>query len=300
MKIFNNITDLVGNTPLVRLNKLGAGLKARIVAKLEFLNPTGSVKDRAALAMLKAAENEGLVKKGTTVIEATSGNTGIALAAICTLKGYRLILTMPATASEERKKLLEFLGAELVLTPADEGMQGAVIKAKKLAEDTPDSYIPQQFNNLANPEIHYKTTAEEIWEDTGGKVDIVVAGIGTGGTISGIAQWIKEKNKNVKVIGVEPIDFPHNIEGIGAGFVPSVLKRELIDEIIKLKDKDAFETAHKLAKEEGILGGISSGAAVWAAIKIAQREEVKDKLIVVILPDSAERYLSKLSRKNNY
>ena len=294
MKIFNNITDLIGNTPLVRLNKIGLYQKASIIAKLEFLNPGGSIKDRTALAMIEDAEKKGLIKKETTFIEATSGNTGIALAVICAIRGYRLILTMPTAMSEEREKLFKFLGTELILTLADKGIKGAIKKAKELANNIPDSYIPQQFENLANLEIHQQTTAEEIWQDTEGKVDIVVAGIGTGGTISGIAREVKRKKRDFKIIGVQPADFPHRIEGIGAGFIPSILETELIDQIVKVKDKDAFEMMERLAKEEGILAGVSSGAAVWAAVEIAKRDEARNKLIVVILPDGIDRYLSKL------
>ncbi len=294
MKIFNNITDLIGNTPLVRLNKIGLYQKASIIAKLEFLNPGGSIKDRTALAMIEDAEKKGLIKKETTIIEATSGNTGIALAVICAIRGYRLILTMPTAMSEEREKLFKFLGTELILTLADKGIKGAIKKAKELANNIPDSYIPQQFENLANLEIHQQTTAEEIWQDTEGKVDIVVAGIGTGGTISGIAREVKRKKRDFKIIGVQPADFPHRIEGIGAGFIPSILETELIDQIVKVKDKDAFEMMERLAKEEGILAGVSSGAAVWAAVEIAKRDEARNKLIVVILPDGIDRYLSKL------
>ncbi|MCK4859903.1 MAG: cysteine synthase A [Candidatus Omnitrophica bacterium] len=292
MKIFNDITNLVGNTPLVKLNKIDFVQNRRIFAKLEFLNPTGSIKDRTALAMISAAEEKGILKKESNIIEATSGNTGIALAAICAIKGYNLTLTMPEAVSEERKKLLKFLGVKLILTSFNKGMQGAIKKAEELAKSISDSYIPQQFENLANPEMHRKTTAEEIWQDTEGEVDIVVAGIGTGGTITGIAQGIKEKKRDFRVIGVEPADFPHKIEGIGAGFVPSVLQTELIDETIKVKDKDAFGMMQRLAKEEGILAGVSSGATVWAVGQIVLRKEMENKLIVVILADGAERYLS--------
>jgi len=301
MKIADNITKLIGNTPLVRINKLSQGSGATLAAKCEFFNPLSSVKDRIGVAMIDDAQNKGLIKKNTVIIEPTSGNTGIALAFVCAARGYRLILTMPDTMSLERRQLLKTLGAEIVLTPGAEGMSGAIRKAESLARETADSFMPQQFKNPANPKIHRETTAEEIWRDTDGKVDILVAGVGTGGTITGIAEVIKARNPQFQAVAVEPKDSPvlsggkpgaHKIQGIGAGFVPEVLKKELLDEIIQVSNDDAAETARRLAKEEGILAGISSGAAVFAALTVAKRQENKGKLIVVILPDTGERYLS--------
>ncbi len=299
--IANDITEVVGNTPLVRLNRICQGLDADVVAKLEFLNPCASIKDRISVAMIKAAEEAGVLKEGTVVIEPTSGNTGIGLAFVCAAKGYRLILTMPDTMSVERRWLLKAFGAEVVLTPGSEGMIGAVREAERLVKTTPDSFMPQQFNNPANPKAHQETTAEEIWRDTEGKVDMVIAGVGTGGTITGIAKALKRKKVSFQAIAVEPASSPvlsggkagaHQIQGIGAGFVPEVLEMELIDEIIRVADEDAALMARRLATEEGILAGISAGAATWAAIEMAKRAENKGKLIVVILPDSGERYLS--------
>lgn len=305
-KIASDVTRLVGNTPLVKLNKIGTGLGADLVAKLESFNPCGSIKDRIGVSMIEDAEKRGSIKKDTVIIEPTSGNTGIGLAFVCASRGYRLILTMPDTMSMERRKLLKLLGAELVLTPGSQGMAGAVGKAEKLASEIPNSFIPQQFKNPANPEIHKKTTAEEIWKDTDGKVDILVAGVGTGGTITGIAEGIKKRKPNFKAIAVEPANSPvlsggepgpHRIQGIGAGFMPEVLKMDLVDEVIPVKDEDAEEMAKRLAKEEGILAGISSGAATWAALEVAKRPTSKGKLIVVIFPDTGERYLSVLAIK---
>jgi cysteine synthase A len=301
MKVASNVLELIGNTPLVRLNRIVDPKTATIFGKLESLNPGGSIKDRICLSMIGDAEKKGLLKKGATIIEPTSGNTGIGLAMVATVKGYKCILTMPDTMSLERRNILKSYGAEVVLTPGSEGMAGAVKKAEELLKKTPGAFMPQQFDNPANPKIHRETTAREIWEDTEGKVNIVVSGVGTGGTITGIAEAIKKKKPSFKAIAVEPSDSPvlsegkagpHKIQGIGAGFVPKVLKRDLIDEIIKVTNGDAGDTTRRLLKEEGILAGISSGAAVWAALEVAKRKENKGKLIVVILPDTGERYLS--------
>ncbi len=300
-KIYNNITETIGRTPLVRLGKIGNGLEAEILAKMESFNPCGSVKDRIGIAMIEDAEKRGLIKKGATIIEPTSGNTGIGLAFVCAQKGYKLILTMPDTMSEERRQLLVLFGAEIVLTPGAEGMRGAVNKAEALVSKTPNSFMPQQFKNPANPKIHREATAEEIWKDTDGKVDILVSGVGTGGTLTGIGQVIKRRNKNFYIVAVEPADSPilsggkpgsHKIQGIGAGFIPDILEKNLIDEIITVGNEEAKEFAKRLAKEEGILAGISSGAVMYAAQKIAKRKENKGKRIVVILPDTGERYLT--------
>jgi cysteine synthase A len=299
--IARDSTELIGNTPLVRLNRITREAKAEVVAKLESFNPLGSVKDRIGVSMILDAEAQGLINHNTVIVEPTSGNTGIALAFVCAARGYRLILTMPDTMSLERRQLLSVLGAELVLTPGAEGMPGAVRKAEQLVAGNPDHLMLQQFKNQANPEIHRLTTAEEIWRDTDGRVDILVAGVGTGGTITGVAEVIKERKPEFKVIAVEPAGSPvlsgeksgpHRIQGIGAGFVPDVLRRELIDEVIRVTDEDAGMTARRLAKEEGILAGISSGAAAWAALEVARRKENESKLIVVVLPDTGERYLS--------
>src|SRR3989339_1575994 len=295
-KIAENLTELIGKTPLLKLKHFGG-----VIAKLEFFNPAASIKDRIGLAMIEAAEKDGSLKSGSTIVEPTSGNTGIALAWVAAAKGYKVILTMPETMSVERRSLLKFLGAELVLTDGTKGMKGAVDKAYELAEKHKNSFVPQQFSNPVNPEIHYKTTAKEIREDTNGKVDIFVAGIGTGGTITGVGKFLKRKRGTIKIIAVEPKDSPvlsggvpgpHKIQGIGAGFVPEVLNTKIYDEIIQVSNEDAFENARKLARTDGIMAGISSGAALFAAKMMAERPENKNKLIVVLLPDTAERYIS--------
>ena len=301
MRIHDNVISTIGKTPLVKLNRVVDSAWGTVVAKLESGNPGGSVKDRICYSMIADAEGSGLVDKDTVIVEPTSGNTGIGLAMIAAVKGYRLILTMPETMSIERRQLLAAYGAELVLTPGSEGMAGAVAKAEELAKKFPKAFMPQQFNNPANPKIHMETTAVEIWEDTDGKADIMVAGVGTGGTVTGVAQYIKPKKPAFRVVAVEPAyspvlsggkKGPHKIQGIGAGFVPDILRVDLVDEIIQVRDEDAFSTARRLFKEEGISAGISSGAATYAAIQVARRGENKDKLIVVILPDTGERYLS--------
>ncbi len=302
MNIANNITDLIGNTPLVRLNRLTEGLQATVVAKLEFFNPGNSVKDRIAVAMLDAAEAAGQIKADTVIVEPTSGNTGIGLAMVCAARGYKLVITMPETMSRERRMLLRALGAELILTPGPEGMGGAIARAQALVDAHPDTHImPQQFANAANPEVHRRTTAEEIWRDTDGQVDIFVAGVGTGGTVTGVGEVLKQKKPGVQVVAVEPeaspvlsggAKGPHPIQGIGAGFVPSILNTAIYDEVVQVPNEAAFEVARAMASQEGILVGISSGAAVWSALQLAKRPENKGKLIVVVVPSYGERYLS--------
>ena len=302
-KIAKHLTDLIGNTPLLELSNISKANKssATLIAKLEYFNPASSVKDRIGFAMIEEAEKQGKINRDTTIIEPTSGNTGIALAWVAASKGYKLILTMPETFSVERRNLLKALGAQLVLTPGSEGMAGAIRKAEDLHADTPNSFIPQQFKNPANPEIHRRTTAEEIWRDTDGKVDIFVSGVGTGGTITGVGEVLKKRNPGIKIVAVEPADSPvlsggqkgpHKIQGIGAGFIPEILNRSVIDEIIKVKNEDAIQTSRELARREGLLVGISSGAAAWAALQVALRKENAGKNIVVILPDTGERYLT--------
>jgi len=299
--IYDDITKTIGNTPLVRINKMANGLNAEVVVKLEKSNPLASVKDRIGLAMIEAAERAGLINKDSVIIEPTSGNTGIALAYICAVKGYRLILTMPETMSMERRALLRIFGAELVLTEGAKGIKGAIEKAEELAKERRGTFIPMQFKNAANVDVHRRTTAQEIWSDTDGRVDVLVAGVGTGGTITGVSQVIKQRKPSFKTIAVEPKDSPvlsggkpgpHKIQGIGAGFVPEILKRDLIDEIVQVTNDDAGTTARRAAREEGLLVGISSGAALWAALEVAKRPESAGKLIVAILPDTGERYLS--------
>ncbi len=301
MKTFPDISSTMGSTPLVKLNALCKGLDADVFAKLEFFNPVGSVKDRIGVSMVNAAEKEGLIRDGTLIVEPTSGNTGIALAFVCAERDYRLCLTMPETMSIERRKLLSHLGADLVLTPGEKGMKGAIEKAKEILAAEKNAFMPDQFSNPANPEVHRRTTAEEIWNDTDGKVDIFVSGVGTGGTITGVSQVIKSRKPEFKAVAVEPAASPilsggspgpHKIQGIGAGFVPDVLDRTIIDDVVTVANEDAFETARALARKEGILCGISSGAAVWAAMEVAKREGSKGKQIVVILPSTGERYLS--------
>jgi cysteine synthase A len=300
-RIFNNVTEMVGNTPLVRLNRIASDAAATVVAKLEYQNPAHSVKDRIGLSMIEAAERDGLIGPDTVIVEPTSGNTGIALAMVCAQRGYRLVLTMPETASRERRKLLRAYGADLILTPGPEGMAGAIARANQIAAENPNAFIPQQFENPANPEVHRRTTAEEIWRDTGGQVDIVVSGVGTGGTITGVGEVLKARKPSVRMIAVEPATSavlsggqkgPHPIQGIGAGFVPEVLNTAIYDEVIAVEGDAAMDTARRMAREEGLLVGISSGAATWAALEVARRAENAGKLIVVIIPSFGERYLS--------
>jgi len=301
MRIARDMTELIGNTPMVWLNRMAHGLPGRIAAKLEFFNPTSSVKDRTGVAMIEAAEFEGRIKPDTIILEPTSGNTGVALAFVCAVRGYKLVLTMPENMSEERRRILKALGAELILTPAAEGMGGAVERARQLAAEDPCYFIPQQFENPANPEIHRRTTGEEIWRDTEGQVDVLVAGVGTGGTLTGVAEVLKGRKPSVRAIAVEPAESSllcggkpgrHGIQGIGAGFIPRVLNREIVDEVIAVATKAAVRAARVLARREGILAGVSSGAAVRAALAVARREENRGQLIVVILPDTGERYLT--------
>lgn len=300
-KIYSNVLETIGKTPLIKLNKLTQGIDATVVVKLEAKNPGGSIKDRICLSIIEEAEKQGILKSGSTIVEPTSGNTGIGLAMVSAVKGYKLILTMPETMSRERGELLRAYGAQIILTSGSEGMSGAIKKAEEIFESTPNSFMPQQFKNQANPKAHLQTTGPEIWKDTNGKVDMLIAGVGTGGTITGIAQYIKPKKPNFKAIAVEPATSavlsggqkgPHKIQGIGAGFKPDVLQMEIIDEIVKVTDVDAFKTAKQLLQKEGLLVGVSSGAATYAAIEVAKRPENKGKLIVVILPDTGERYLS--------
>ncbi len=299
--VYDDITQTVGNTPLVRLNRVTAGLDATVVAKLESFNPLSSVKDRIGLSMIEAAEAEGLIRQDTIIVEPTSGNTGIGLAFVCAARGYRLMLVMPETMSIERRKLLIALGAEVLLTPGTEGMTGAVRRAEELAQQDPRYFVPQQFRNPANPDVHRRTTAEEIWRDTDGRLDVLVAGVGTGGTITGVGETLKERKPELRVVAVEPARSPvlsggnpgpHGIQGIGAGFVPEVLNLDIIDEVITVEDEDALDMARRLAKVEGILAGISAGAATYAALEVAARPESRGQLLVAILPDSGERYLS--------
>jgi cysteine synthase A len=301
MRIADDITQLIGGTPLVRLRRVGDGAGASIAAKLEFFNPAGSVKDRIAVSMIDAAEEAGLLRPGTTVVEPTSGNTGIALAMVCAARGYPCIFTMPETMSKERRMLLRGYGAQLVLTPGPDGMGGAIAKAEEIAKGEGDFYMPQQFENPANPAVHVRTTAEEIWSDTDGTVDIIVAGVGTGGTITGVGHALKPRRPGLQIVAVEPAASPvlsggakgpHPIQGIGAGFVPAILDTEVYDEVIGVENQDAFDTAHRMAHEEGLLVGISSGAATWAAVQVASRPENAGKLVVVIIPSFGERYLS--------
>ncbi len=300
-KIANNMTDLVGKTPLVRINKLSEGAGAEVLAKLESYNPGGSVKDRPALNMIMAAERDGLLDSETVIVEPTSGNMGVGLALAAAVRGYKLVLTMPESMTVERRKLLKRFGAEMVLTPPSDGMKGAIARAHELAATYPKSFVPQQFQNKANPEAHYRGTGEEIWADTDGKVDVFVAGVGTGGTITGVGRLLKEKKPGVKIVAVEPTDSPvlsggepgsHKIQGIGAGFIPDILDMSVIDEIVKVENEEAHLTSYEAAKQEGILCGYSSGAALWAAIQLAKRPDMKGKQIVVLLPDTGERYLS--------